>query len=135
MADTHYDQLLAHLVGDYCLQTHWQAQEKTRSWLPAAVHGISYALPFVALTRSPARLAAIAASHAVIDRYRLAKYLVWLKEQGLAPTSWCYPWSEAGPTGYPSDVPDGLALALMILADNTCHLLINRLVLRGSKRS
>lgn len=124
-----YDQLLAHLVGDYFLQTDWMATEKTKRWGPAVVHGLTYAAPFLALTRSPGRLAVIAGTHAVIDRYRLAKRLVWLKEQGITPTSWCYPWSEAGPYGYASDKPEWMAFWLMIIVDNLAHLLINRIVL------
>lgn len=128
-----YDQLLAHLTGDYLLQTDWMAQEKTRRWLPAVVHGVTYALPFVVLTRSPARLAAIAASHTVIDRYRLAKHLVWAKEQVLTPTSHCYPTSEAGPYGYHTDKPEWMAFWLMVAVDNLAHVVINKLVLNASK--
>lgn len=138
-------QTVAHLVGDYLLQTDYQAQEKTQRWGPALAHAATYTLPFLALTRSPWRLAAIAGSHAVIDRYRLAKYLCWAKNQ-LAPKSYRYPWSHAGPAGYHSSdfapyehdqtdctapgKPDYLAVWLMIIADNTLHLLINRWVLR-----
>src|SRR5882757_4236288 len=138
-----YRQLLAHLAGDYCVQSDWMATEKTRSMPVALAHGITYTLPFLALTRTPWRLAAIAGSHAVIDRYRLARYLCWAKNQ-LAPERHRYPWSHAGPTGYHSNSfapyqhdqtdctvsgkPDYLAVWLMIIADNSLHLLINRRV-------
>jgi hypothetical protein len=141
-----YDQFLAHLFGDYVIQTDHQAAEKTQDWRPALIHGITYTLPFVALTRSPGRLAGIALSHALIDRYRLAKHVCWAKNQ-LAPERHRYPWSHAGPTGYHSNSfapyqhdqtdctvlgkPDYLAVWLMIAADNSIHLLLNRLILRG----
>ena len=32
------DQIVAHLVGDYLLQSHWMATEKTRNGLAAATH-------------------------------------------------------------------------------------------------
>lgn len=125
------DQLLAHLVGDYVLQSHWMSTEKVKRWGPAFAHGASYALPFLALTRDPRRLAVIASTHVVIDRYRLAKHVVWLKNQvGPAETR---PGHTA--TGYGDEVPDFLKVWLLILADNTIHLLINRLALQGAAQS
>lgn len=76
--------LLAHLVGDYLLQSHWMAVHKTSRWAPAIAHGITYTVPHVLVTQSPLALLTICATHVVIDRFRLAKYLVWLKNQ-LAP--------------------------------------------------
>lgn len=113
--------LLAHLVGDYLIQSHWMATEKTKRWWPAWVHAVTYGLPFLLVTRSPLALAAIVCTHAVIDRYRLARHLVWLKNQ-LAPAR-----SRPGHTmtGYTDDVPPWLAVWLLIIADNTVHLLIN----------
>ena len=69
--------LLAHLVGDYLLQSHWMATEKTKHWWPALAHGITYTLPYLFITQSPLALLVIAGTHIVIDRYRLAKHLVW----------------------------------------------------------
>lgn len=121
---------LAHLVGDYLLQTHHQATRKTAAWGPALAHAATYTVPFVALTRSPGRLALIGVSHALIDRYRLARHLVWAKNQ-LAPRAYRPPHTA---TGYPVDTPDWLAVWLLILADNTLHLLINHAALRGARR-
>lgn len=123
------DALLAHLVGDYLLQTHHMATEKTRAWGPALAHALTYTVPFAALTRSPARLAVIAGTHAVIDRYRLARHVVWAKNQ-LAPAAY-RPGHTA--TGYPEDAPPWLAVWLMIIADNTLHLLVNRLALASRR--
>lgn len=115
-------QLLAHLVGDYLLQTHYEASEKTNSWPPAVTHAAKYTAAFLPLTRSPKALAVIGGTHLVLDHYRLAKHIAWLKNQA-APAS----YRPVGLTnaGYPDSVPPGLALALMIVADNTLHLLIN----------
>ena len=44
------DQLVAHAVGDYILQSDWMANEKTKRSLAAAVHALTYALPFLLLT-------------------------------------------------------------------------------------
>jgi len=101
--------LLAHLVGDYLIQSHWMTVEKTKRWWPAIVHATTYGLPFLLITQSPAAMAVIVGTHAVIDRYRLARHVVWAKNQ-LAPAGHRPAW---------------LAVWLLIIADNTLHLLIN----------
>lgn len=116
--------LLAHLVGDYLTQSHWMATEKTKRWWPAWAHAITYGLPFILITRSVPALVVIVATHAVIDHYRLARHVVWAKNFIAPKASW-RPWSECSATGYPGDTPAWLAVWLMIIADNTVHLLIN----------
>jgi hypothetical protein len=71
--------LLAHLAGDYLIQSHYMAAEKVNRWWPAVAHGVTYTVPYVFVTRSPAALLTIAGTHVVIDRWRLAKHVVWLK--------------------------------------------------------
>lgn len=122
------DQLLAHLAGDYLLQSNWMATEKVKRWLPALAHAGSYTLPFLLLTRDPRRLAVIAGTHAVIDRYRLAKHVTWAKNQ-VGPAAYRSPHTE---TGYADELPDYLKFWLMIAADNTIHLVLNRLALQGT---
>lgn len=116
--------LLAHLAGDYLLQSDWMANEKTRRWWPAWAHALTYGLPYVVVTRSPVALAAIVVSHAVIDHYRLARHVVWVKNL-VAPSAYRYPWVECSVTGYHRDRPMWMTVWLMIIADNTLHLLVN----------
>lgn len=113
--------LAAHMVGDYLIQSHWMATEKTKRWLPAALHAITYGLPFLLITQSPAALAVIIGTHAVIDRYRLARHIVWFKNQ--AAPALHRPAHTA--TGYPEDTPPWMAVWLMIIADNILHMVIN----------
>ena len=113
--------LLAHLAGDYLIQSHWMATQKTSRWWPAIAHGVTYTLPYALVTQSPLALAVIAGTHVVIDRYRLARYVVWAKNQ-IAPKAFRPPLTA---TGYPADTPPWLAVWLLIFADNTLHLLIN----------
>lgn len=113
--------ILAHLVGDYLLQSHWMAVEKTKRWWPAIAHGLTYTLPYILVTQSVAALLVIAGTHVVIDRYRLAKHVVWLKNL-LAPKEYRSPRTA---TGYPTDTAPWMSVWLMIIADNTLHLLIN----------
>lgn len=121
--------MLAHLCGDYIAQSDWQANEKNKSPAVALLHGASYAACFVPLTRSPKALAVIGGSHAVIDHWRLAKHVVWAKNQ-IAPAEYRYPFAEAGPHGYVADKPDWLAYWLLFLCDNTMHGLVNRWALK-----
>lgn len=118
--------LLAHLVGDYVVQTHHMATRKTEAHGPALAHAVTYGLPFLALTRRWQALAVIVGSHFVIDRWRLAKHVTWAKNQA-APAAYRPPHTA---TGYPDDTPAWLAVWLLIAADNTIHLCINRAALR-----
>jgi hypothetical protein len=121
--------LLAHLLGDYVVQSHWMATEKTKRWWPAIAHALTYGVPFLMVTRSPLALAVIVATHAVIDRYRLARYVVWAKNQ-IGPAAHRPPWSQAASTGYPADAPAWLAVWLLIICDNTLHIGINYAAVR-----
>lgn len=116
---------IAHLAGDYVVQSDWMAKEKTKGGLPAVAHAVTYAACFLPVTRSARALAVIGGTHYVIDRYRLAKHVVWAKNQ-IAPATHRYPKAEASAFGYHRDQPDWLAGWLLFLADNTMHLAINR---------
>lgn len=135
------DQILAHLVGDYLLQSDWMATEKTRRSVAAAVHALCYSLPFLFFRPSLAAFAFIAGTHFVIDRWRLARYVVWAKNYIApvtvtlgAPPFWLKsdgqrPWSECRSTGYHESRPVWLATWLLIIADNTLHLICNGIAL------
>lgn len=116
--------LLAHLVGDYLIQSDWMAKEKTKRWWPAIAHALSYGLPFLLVTQSPLALAVIVGTHAVIDHYRLARHVVWAKNF-IAPRGSNPSWVECKATGYPPEMPAWMAVWLMIIADNTIHMCIN----------
>lgn len=118
------DQLLAHAIGDYVLQSDWMANEKTKRSLAAAIHVLAYGVPFLFLSSSLAALGVIVGTHFLIDRYRLARYVVWLKNWPVTP-----PWRECTATGYPPDRPAWMAVWLLIIADNILHVLINGLAL------
>jgi len=116
------DQIIAHFVGDYILQSDWMVREKTRRWLAALIHVIFYTLPFLFLTTNPVTLAIIAGTHMVIDRYRLARHLIWIKNY---PWPGSKPWVECKETGFDDNVPKYLSAWLLIIVDNTVHILIN----------
>ncbi len=123
------DQLLAHAIGDYVLQSDWMATEKTKRSIAALCHVLTYMLPFLFLHPSWAALGVIVGTHFVIDRWRLARYVVWAKNF-LAPFDSTETWEACKATGYPPDRPAWLAVWLLIIADNLLHILINGLALR-----
>jgi len=116
------DQLLAHLVGDFVLQSDWMAKEKTKNTLAMLAHVGCYILPFLLLTTNFAALAVIAGTHFVIDRFRLARYVVWARN---LPWPGSRPWSECRETGLTPGLPVHLSAWLLIIVDNTMHILIN----------
>lgn len=81
------DQFMLHVIGDYITQSDWMASEKTKRWFPAACHATVYSLPFLALSPSLAAFAVITGTHYLIDRYRLARYVVWAKNW-MSPLVW-----------------------------------------------
>ena len=120
--------LMAHMIGDYIIQNDWMALEKTKRWLPAWVHGATYTLPFVPLVfwldvQWPwLALLVIGGTHAVLDHYYAAKYVIWAKNQ-LAPKRRRPPLSS--PHGFSLDRPDWLAYWLLFIVDNLIHIWIN----------
>lgn len=126
--------LLAHLAGDYLLQTNQLAQQKVGNSLPAAIHAASYTACFLPITRDWRRLAVIGGTHFVIDRWRLAKHVIWAKNQ-LAPADWRYSWEEGkANSGFDNLTPIWLSTWLMIIVDNTAHLALNELALTYRRR-
>jgi hypothetical protein len=116
------EQLILHLIGDYVTQSDWMAVNKTKRFLPAWTHACFYATPFIFLCRDNWAFWTILVTHFFIDRYRLARYVVWAKNW-IGPGN--RPWSECTATGYPPGRPDWLCVWLLIIADNTMHLAIN----------
>jgi hypothetical protein len=123
-------QLLLHLIGDYITQSHWMATNKTKNSFAALYHALYHALlygmPFYLLGGHNAVLV-IWSTHFFIDRFRLARYVVFAKN--FLGWPWAK-WSDCAATGYPSEVPAWMAVWLMIVADNTLHLAINYAALR-----
>lgn len=105
------------------------AGSKTTRTLPCVAHVVLYTLPFWLITESPAALLIIGATHFIIDRFRLAKYICYAKNF-LAPKRAWPVWSECSTTGYPDSRPAWLAVWLMIITDNLLHVMINALAIK-----
>jgi hypothetical protein len=123
------DQLVAHAVGDYLLQSHWMATQKTKASVPAIVHAFAYGLPFLLFRPTLLAWLVIVVTHFVIDRWRLARFVVWVKNL-VGSRAYARPWRECRATGYPDSEPVWLTVWLLIVADNTLHVLVNAVALR-----
>jgi len=154
------DQLLAHLIGDYIVQSDWMATDKLKKATAALVHATSYSLPFLLMSPSWKAWAFIVGTHFLIDRYRLAKYLCYAKnflapkwiQPPMPPKTCCkdeskevcakcanrtlppmirnHPWKDCQATGYGPDKPIWMSVWLLIITDNICHLICNALAFK-----
>ncbi len=116
-------QIIAHFVGDYLLQSDWVAENKYKNFLVALIHAILYTIPFIFITTNLLALSVICITHALIDRYKLARYVAWAR-------NWIAPvrpksWKECCFTGYNPDRPLWISVWLMIIVDNLMHIIVN----------
>lgn len=123
-------QLIFHLTGDYVTQSDWMAQNKTKNSLAAFWHALIYSLPFLLITHGRFACSIIFVTHFFIDRFRIARYVVYAKNIIFAPPGAWKNWEDCSATGYYKDAPVWLAVWLMILCDNTIHLAINYLAIK-----
>lgn len=125
------DQLLAHAIGDYLLQSDAMAKSKTRDVLVAMIHATLYMVPFFWLfDASTLALCVMWGTHVVIDRWRLARYVAWFKNWFWGG-NWGAPnWHHVTETGYPEDRPAWLTVWLLIVTDNLLHVIINGLAMK-----
>lgn len=122
------EQLLLHLLGDYITQTDWMAKNKREDWRVALIHATVYTVPFIfVFNASFMALTVILWSHALIDHFALARYVIFAKNWVTNPK---LKWNDCNKTGYPESVPAWMSVWLLIIADNTMHLGINYLSLR-----
>ena len=123
------EQLILHLIGDYITQSHWMASRKTEHSLPAICHATVYSIPFLLITNWYI-MVLIGLSHFLIDRFRITKYICKYKNYIAPPSTWI-PLEEINKnTGYPNSLPIYISFWLLILADNTLHLLTNFLLIK-----
>lgn len=125
----HFEQLLAHIVGDYILQTDRMARLKTASDRWAGLHVLLYCVPFLILGVSLKALVIIGGTHYLIDRYRLA--LVVVRFKTVLDYSLQGPWeirqrlANLNEHGFPQGTPAYLGFWIMVIIDNFLHIAIN----------
>ena len=96
--------LLAHLVGDYILQTDWMATQKKWSSYVCMVHALTYTIPFVFCGFLWWQLLLVVLQHFFQDRSGFVVWFMEVKGSGSFATGPLAPWS-------------------VIVTDNILHLL------------
>lgn len=120
-------QLILHLFGDYISQSDRMANEKVKDIRMALLHAFIYSVPFyIFIDMSIVAFLTIFLTHAVIDRYRVVKYIIFARNRLHDKT---LRWEDCSATGYHKDKPIWLTVWLLIIADNTLHLTINYLAI------
>jgi len=118
-----FDLLLAHLFGDYIIQSHKMATRKSISSFWCAIHVLLYGIPF-AFIPDITLLAwiIIVGTHFIIDRFSIAKYLIYFKNR-----LWEYQNLDECMSnfGYNKETPVWLSFFLYVVLDNTLHITIN----------
>ena len=124
-------QFLCHQIGDWILQSHWMAVEKTKSITAALIHAVAYTLPFLIYSliffswvQSSLIFVVVAGLHFFIDHYRLAIMVSYWKNK-LAPKKNQVDWEQCHATGYPKEVNFQLSLQLMFSTDQALHYVTN----------
>lgn len=145
-------QLFLHFLGDYFAQTHWMAVNKVKSWWAAFVHALVYSIPFLYLGGFWA-WTVIFGTHLLIDRFSLAKYLIYAKNaitddrfypkigsrvmnSGSAGWGLYVDWLKHDfelnekNFGFSPQTPMAISFFCYVVTDNTLHILINYLALK-----
>jgi hypothetical protein len=113
------EQLIIHLISDFWLQNDWMALNKKKNFWIALLHSFIYAIPFVLLTHSISALFVIFITHALIDGTNIINKLNQIKNCNFKTL-----------TGYGENRPDWISIWLIIIQDNSIHLLINYLSIK-----
>lgn len=116
-------QFLLHLVGDYIIQNDWMAKNKKersiKGEIACQLHCVTYSLPFLIIASWPAVLL-IYLNHYILDRTNIVAKFLALRN-GV---------SHIKNFGFSEDRPFVITIWLLIITDNTFHLLFNYLILK-----
>jgi hypothetical protein len=95
---------LAHLIGDYLIQTDWMANgKKWSSWI-CLVHVLTYLIPFLFTPLNYWQIIIIGIEHFIQDRTGIIQWFMKIKGSSAFAQPPCAPWS-------------------VILTDNIFHIL------------
>jgi hypothetical protein len=118
-----FEQLLAHLFGDFILQNDevglHKKDKNARGLFFCILHCVIYGLVFLLITNWLAALC-IAIAHFIIDRWNIIGRFIQFKN-GVSDTS---------NFGYHKDRPMFMSACLYIIQDNTAHLIINYFIIK-----
>lgn len=106
---------ILHFVGDYLLQSDWMATNKTKNSAACLLHVAVYSAPFYFICDFAPLIVLISVTHFLIDRFRLAKYWIML-------INW--DWHQNS-----LDRPAYISFWLLVIVDNTFHIIFNSLAI------
>ena len=128
------EQLLLHLFGDFILQTDKQALNKKKigyfGFKQCFFHCLLYSLPFLLIAGWKAVLI-IGITHFLIDRWNIVPYLIAFKnnvcKQGIKHQRSLNEIKDYDISnfGFSLERPFAISVWLMIIKDNSIHLIIN----------
>lgn len=137
-----FNLILAHFFGDFLLQSHFMAERKLKEFWVCVFHVTVYTIPFYFMVSANWKfLCVIASTHLIIDYFKVAEKVSWLKNVSLNPNLWReaffvgreevlrYHYNNCK-YGYPQHVPEHLSLWLMIIVDQILHILTNYWIYR-----
>jgi hypothetical protein len=104
---------LAHLIGDYIIQTDWVAARKRTSTPVCLLHAATYLLPFLLCPFAWWQLAAIGIEHFFQDRFGWARTFMRYSDHEHFATGPLSPWSVV--------VTDNILHLCWIAAIAACH--------------
>ena len=131
-------QLIFHGIGDFFLQTDYQALNKKKKGRlglkQCLIHCTTYSLPFLFIASWKAVLA-IFITHFIIDRTNIVAYALAIKNNVLKPFKignkivyhvggFHYDISNFG---FGKEKPFAMSIWLYIITDNLCHIICNYL--------
>lgn len=131
-------QLILHGIGDYFLQTDWQALNKKKSgWLgfwACLKHCITYSLPFLFIGSWQA-VSVIFITHFIIDRTNLVAYALAIKnnihkEKPQPDERWGINNYDISNFGFGLERPFAISIWLYIICDNLLHIICNYIALK-----
>lgn len=121
-------QLLLHLFGDFIIQNDWMALKKKensfKGYLTCLIHCLLYSLPFFLVTGLNG-VSLIFLTHFIIDKYHVIEWFLAVRNNA----------REEGKLtiknfGYGLQRPFAISIWLMIITDNTIHLILNYLFIK-----
>ncbi len=129
--------ILAHLIGDYGLQSDWMVLNKQKRAGVCALHAMLYTIPFYFLCFPLGvlngailfKLSLIYVTHAIIDHYSLAKYFIRARNHVFSESDFRPDAELCEFTGMSASRPEGIRWIVYTITDNMFHLIINYYVL------
>jgi len=128
-------QLLLHLFGDFIVQNDNVALNKKKNtlkgWLYCIFHCITYSLPFLFITNWKAVLG-IGLTHFIIDKTNVVAYFLAWRNNVYNPSElkWKYGNYDISNFGFQLQRPFAVTIWLLIITDNTLHLILNYLFIK-----